>query len=198
MAGGKTLRDSAMADLIIKVCGLAELPKVSGYWDLFGSFVDPEWSAIERSDHIYFGRQIAFRCHDIIENVPGRVSPSVGHVTQWIQCVKEATADRHNPSILINCHLGLSRSVAAAAIAFAVIRADLDEVPKMLHTLSSKPWPNSRMLSIADDLLQLGGRLSSVGVRTRFETARCHPDWVRELAATDRRAEVLEVWDMSK
>ncbi len=192
-SGKEVLGKNVMANVDLRVCGLAELETVAGYWDLFASFADPGLTATTENTQISFARRAIFRFHDVIYEMPGRVQPSRSDIIRWIGYVRETSACS-SASILINCHLGLSRSVAAAAIVIGTIgNGDLRKVPETLFSLSPRPWPNSRMLAIADDLLNLKGKLSTAGFETRLETARRHPDWIEKLAATHRTPEVQEV-----
>jgi predicted protein tyrosine phosphatase len=184
---------AVMANFDLKVCGLVELESVSGHWHLFASFVDPNWLTNPGNSRLTFSQRAIFRFDDVICDVPGKVLPSRNDIGRWISNVREMDT-RGGASMLINCHLGLSRSVAAAAIAIVTLGpAELPKVPEILHSLSSKPWPNSRMLAIADEMLELNGRLAAAGLETRLETARRHPNWVDELSATHRAPEVEEV-----
>lgn len=63
--------------------------------------------------------------------------------------------------VLIHCHAGASRSPAAAYIALALLRpqASATALFNELMCIVPKPWPNSRMVAVADDLLGREGRL---------------------------------------
>jgi predicted protein tyrosine phosphatase len=179
--------------LTMRVCGLSTIPSVAGHWCLFASFLDPGYPNLEVHDGITFDRRAIFRFHDVIDRVPGCIEPSRDDVHRWIALVA-AMPIANQKSVLVNCHLGLSRSVAAAAIAYAVAKSeDLSALPNLLASLSPRPWPNRRMLAFADDILHLGGSLSEAGLATRLQTARLCPEWVEQLASTHRAPEVDEV-----
>ena len=63
--------------------------------------------------------------------------------------------------LLVHCHAGISRSTASAYIAlardFGLDRAD-DAFRALLRS-PVNPWPNRRLVSLADDALGARGRL---------------------------------------
>ncbi len=178
----------------MRVCGLSAIPRLSGRWHLFASFLDPGYPDPVIPDGVTFTDRAIFRFHDVIDSIPGFIEPSHGDVLRWIDRVNAMGLASQN-SLLVNCHLGLSRSVAAAAIAYATITRgqNLANLPTLLATLSPRPWPNRRMLAFADDILNLNGKLLDVGLATRLRTARLYPEWIEKLAATRRAPEVAEV-----
>lgn len=63
--------------------------------------------------------------------------------------------------LLCHCHMGASRSTAAAYIATALHAgpgAESQAFARLL-TIAEKPWPNLRMVSLADEMLGRGGAL---------------------------------------
>jgi predicted protein tyrosine phosphatase len=69
------------------------------------------------------------------------------------------SGERH---LLIHCHMGISRSTAAMAMLLAQAHPDEDEdaIAERLTTIRPKAWPNTRMMSFADEMLSRGGRLT--------------------------------------
>lgn len=63
--------------------------------------------------------------------------------------------------VLIHCEAGVSRSTAAALIIYACWLGPGLEHEAMERVIAQRPYaiPNRRMVKLADDLLQLGGRL---------------------------------------
>jgi len=64
-------------------------------------------------------------------------------------------------TVLIHCEAGVSRSTAAALIIYACWLGPGREHEAMERVIAQRPYamPNPRMVKLADDLLQLGGRL---------------------------------------
>jgi predicted protein tyrosine phosphatase len=63
--------------------------------------------------------------------------------------------------VLFHCHAGVSRSPAACLIALALHEGVGGETRafEALLRITRKPWPNLRMVRVADHLLGLDGRL---------------------------------------
>ncbi|NLR95526.1 protein tyrosine phosphatase [Rhizobium sp. P38BS-XIX] len=68
--------------------------------------------------------------------------------------------DRSTP-LLIHCWMGVSRSPAAALIAALAVHPELDDQTLVRHLRSASPFatPNTRLIAIADEMLQRKGRL---------------------------------------
>ena len=67
----------------------------------------------------------------------------------------------YSGKVLIHCEAGVSRSTAAALIIYACWLGPGREHEAMERVIAQRPYamPNRRMVKLADDLLQLGGRL---------------------------------------
>ena len=65
------------------------------------------------------------------------------------------------PRLLVHCHMGASRSTAVALVALAIAQGEHQEAEAFadLLKITSKPWPNPNVVSLADDILQREGRL---------------------------------------
>ena len=101
---------------------------------------------------------LAMEFHDIGEPREGLSPPTREHVGRLLEFL--AGWDQRS-TLLIHCWMGISRSTAAAAIALAQHRPDGDmtALAARLRQASPMATPNPLMISIADDLLQLDGRL---------------------------------------
>lgn len=104
---------------------------------------------------------LLLRFHDINEGEPA--GPAVDHVQQIIAFIDEVrAAGRQSPArLLVHCHAGISRSTASAYIALArdlgVDRAG--EAFRRLLRVTANPWPNHRLVRLADEALAANGRL---------------------------------------
>lgn len=89
--------------------------------------------------------------------------PAADHVDQIIGFIdRVCTESRRAPArLLIHCHAGVSRSTASAYLARArelgLDRAD--EAFRDLLRITVHPWPNRRLVQLADEVLSAGGRL---------------------------------------
>ena len=177
----------------IHVCSISALAVLRGHWTLFASFLDPDYNGLIVPAAITSPHHLIFRFNDVIGPLEGFVEPVKSDIERWIENVAPLPISVPN-SLLVHCHLGLSRSVAAAAIAYATgNKRDLAALPSLIGEWSPRPWPNSLMLEMADDLLDLGGTLPEIGCEVRRRTARRYPEWVDRLAMTHRSSEVDEI-----
>lgn len=101
---------------------------------------------------------LALEFNDIAEPRPGLSPPSREHVGQILHFLSEWNGEE---DLLIHCWMGISRSTAAAAIAMAHHDPEQDMVQLALSLRQASPTatPNPLMISIADDMIGLGGRL---------------------------------------
>ncbi len=89
--------------------------------------------------------------------------PTAGHVREIIAFADQVrSAHARTPArLLVHCHAGISRSTASAYIAlvrdFGVDRAA--DAFRALLRVTINPWPNRRLVSLADDALGAQGRL---------------------------------------
>jgi predicted protein tyrosine phosphatase len=86
------------------------------------------------------------------------IAPSEKHVAQLIEFVHGW--DQSAP-LLIHCWMGVSRSPAAAAVAILALNPDEDEfaLAQRLRKAAPHATPNTRVIEIADRLLERRGRL---------------------------------------
>lgn len=89
--------------------------------------------------------------------------PALAHIETSLGAIDRAVAAaRSGPArLLIHCHAGASRSTATAYLAL-VRQHGIDAAEAAfaeLLTLTNKPWPNRRIVALADELLAARGRL---------------------------------------
>jgi len=142
----------------IVVCPLSALDeklKTDGARTMI-AFSGPE-AVIERPAQI--DSYLALQFNDIAEPRDGLQEPTREHVEKIINFINHW--DQNTPA-LFQCWMGISRSTAAAAIAFAVLRSDIapDEIASRLRAASPQATPNPLMVRRADDILGFDGRFS--------------------------------------
>jgi predicted protein tyrosine phosphatase len=93
---------------------------------------------------------------DVNEEIGG---PAPGDVRRLIRAA-ESLAERSG-RVVIHCQAGISRSTAAAVIVYAVLLGEGCEEEAMARVLAAQELarPNRRMIALADEMLQRGGRL---------------------------------------
>ena len=151
---------------LLTVCGLEELEahrerRVTDVLSLLDPGT-PEPSAFDAyNDH----HRVTLRFHDIIEPQLGMTPPQPADVEAILKFGKDLegqepySGERH---LLIHCHMGISRSTAAMAMLLAQAHPDQDEeaIAERLTSIRPKAWPNSRMMTFADEMLGRQGRLT--------------------------------------
>jgi predicted protein tyrosine phosphatase len=104
---------------------------------------------------------LVLRFFDI--DLPEPEGPAARHVEEIVAFVDRLREDgrRFRPRLLVHCHAGISRSTASAYIALArdlgLDRAE--EAFDQLLRVTANPWPNRRLVGLADVALGAQGRL---------------------------------------
>lgn len=109
-------------------------------------------ASIDRTRHLFVGLS------DITQAMDGHVLPESAHVAQLLAFVE--AWDRRDP-LLIHCYAGVSRSTAAAYIAYCALQPDAceREIAQRLRQLSPTATPNARLIELADAHLKRKGRM---------------------------------------
>jgi len=161
-------------------------------------------TVVERPVCIAADRHLFISVSDICEPAEGMILPSDTHVEQLLAFVHGW--DRRAPMV-IHCFAGISRSTAAAFIAACALEPRQEEtaIAKRLRAASATATPNSRLISVADQLLCREGRMvaaiTAIG-RGAFATEgrpfelRLH-DQARDLGPRTRRRPVPKGWRRS-
>ena len=89
--------------------------------------------------------------------------PQGSHVEQiWDFIGRSYGAASQSPvRLFVHCHAGASRSTATAYLALLHrhgVNAAGDAFAELLQ-VTNKPWPNRRLVALADEMLQAGGKL---------------------------------------
>jgi predicted protein tyrosine phosphatase len=150
---------NAPAFPMLTICGIDELDGHQGRRVTHVlSILDPEWpepSAFQAFDPHF---RTTLRFHDAIEPGPGVLLPEKADVEAILAFGRGAS---EGPRLLIHCHAGISRSTAATLMIMAQAHPHEGEHELAERLLQTRPqaWPNSRMITFADDLLDRRGRL---------------------------------------
>jgi len=152
------------ARFAIKVGGLHSIPAIVPEFrptHLLG-ILDPPTPEPAIYDHDPHSRTtLLLRFQDIDASEPD--GPTAAHaekIIAFVDQVRRAHA-RAPARLLIHCHAGISRSTASAYIALARDRG-LDRAGdafRQLLRIAINPWPNRRLVWLADDALCAKGRL---------------------------------------
>lgn len=147
------------------ICGIDELASRSGHGITHVlSLVDPELPELEHFEAYGNMRRLVVKMHDIIEPKPGMVMPEPSHMKSILEFGHLVETESNSfGSLLVHCHMGVSRSTAAmtAIIAQAHPEESEDHVFETLRRIRPQAWPNSVMIQHADDQLGREGKLSA-------------------------------------
>ena len=104
------------------------------------------------------GRHLRIGVNDICDPAVGLLRPDAGHVEQLIAFGR--TWDGAAP-LLVHCFAGISRSTASAFVLACERNPDVPEltIARRLREVASHASPNRRIVSLADDMLERGGRM---------------------------------------
>jgi predicted protein tyrosine phosphatase len=182
--------------LRITICGIDELADHAGAGVTHVlSILDPvtpEPSAFAR-----FGphRRLELRFHDVIEDDrPGYVTPARQHIVDLLAFGQEMMrAGNRTPHLLVHCHMGISRSTAAAALMLAEAAPDRPpaEIVAEIARVREKAWPNLRMIELGDALLGRNGEIVRA-VRQRHRHMAAKLPQVADFMRASGRARELE------
>jgi predicted protein tyrosine phosphatase len=175
----------------ITICGLTELCEhaAAGISHVL-TIIDPDHP--DPKDFTSYGphARTVWRFHDIIKPAEGQVHPtedSVRRVLEFGEAAKRQPIDH----LLVHCHMGMSRSTAAAVILMVQDNPGR-ETDAFEHLAEIRPytWPNSLMLRHADALLRREGVLLEAMRRHHVRMARAYPNLAALLRGGERDAEV--------
>lgn len=109
--------------------------------------------------------------HDILEDMGARAAPREHHVESIIGHLKDWQPD---DALLVHCWAGMSRSTATAYIAACLHNphADEEEIGRALADASSTAFPNTRIVAIADEILERSGRMERAAKKIREDEGR--------------------------
>jgi predicted protein tyrosine phosphatase len=189
-------KNSVSSHFKITICGIDEL---FGYADAnvthVLSILDPGEPEPEAFGSFGEHRRLELRFHDVIEeSVPGYDPPQRHHIESLL-AFGRAIVDsdtQETPHLLVHCHMGISRSTAAAMLLLAEAKPDrspADIMAEIAH-IRSKAWPNLRMIEIGDFLLKLDGALVKAA-RERHHELACALPHVAEFMRENGRAREL-------
>lgn len=179
----------------LSICGVPELREFerAGVSDVL-SILDPGQD--EPEAFLRFGphRRTTVRFHDVVLATDGQTLPARDDVARILDFGIELNAARDASHLLVHCIAGVSRSTAATAILMAQANPGRER-DAFLELLKLRPraWPNSRMVALADDLLQRRGALKA-GLEAYYRAALRNYDGMADyIRSLEGRAHELPV-----
>src|ERR1700759_3583935 len=120
-------KNSATSPFKITICGIDELPEHSDAKVTHVlSILDPATPEPEAFGAYGEHARLELRFHDVIEaNVPGYDSPQPHHIEALLEFGRDLIAQPPGEAhLLVHCHMGISRSTAAALLLLAEAMPD--------------------------------------------------------------------------
>ena len=116
-------------------------------------------------------RHMRVEVHDILEDMENRSAPAENHVETLLSFLKEWRPD---DPLLVHCWAGMSRSTATAMIAACLHNPQADEalIGAALAAASPTAFPNTRIVAIADEMLERNGRMAKAAEKIRADESR--------------------------
>ena len=170
------------------ICGLDELigHQGRGVTHIL-SILDPEWPDPEAFQAYDPHVRATLRFHDAIEPGPDILLPQRADVEAILTFGRDAA---EAGGLLIHCHAGISRSTAATLMILAQAHPHEGEDELADRLLQTRPqaWPNSRMITFADELLDRNGRLMAATTGIYAAATRETPGAWRDHASAESRS----------
>lgn len=182
---------AALVPYDVTICGLAELCRhgAAGVTHVL-TILDPGWP--DPADFQAYGphQRTVWRFHDVIGEQDGMVPPQPSDVDAILN-FGSMVHDHPIEHLLVHCHMGISRSTAAATILLAQHNAGRErDAFDHLWRIRPRSWPNSRMIGYADAMLDRRGRLMAAMHEHHARVARTYPDFAALLRGGERADEV--------
>lgn len=181
---------------VLTVCGIDELP---GQRDRAVthvlSIVDPDLPELEAFASYAQHHRTTLRFHDIISAIPDQVMPHPDHVAAVLAFGSDFLARQEQDAqshLLVHCHMGISRSTAAMLTLMAQANPDeeAEDLFRRLVEIRPQAWPNSQMISFADEQLGRGGDLTAALRRHYGRQLRVQPKYTEWMTMLGREAEL--------
>lgn len=143
----------------IHVCSLFDMPHYAGTLrpGFLVSAIQPEFQP-DTPPEVHSSRHHRMAVHDIMGPAFGSVHTEHEHIERLIDFLRAWSVS--DESILIHCYAGISRSTAVALLAL-FIKSQCGELDAAMVLREAAPHakPNQLIISLADELLALNGRL---------------------------------------
>jgi predicted protein tyrosine phosphatase len=193
----RILKDIPMKTLNLPkryICGIDELAARSGHGITHVlSLVDPELPEMEHFESYGSMRRMVLKMHDIIEPKPGMVMPDPSHMKSILEFGHLVETESNSfGSLLVHCHMGVSRSTAAMVAIMAQAHPEEEEehVFETLRRIRPQAWPNSLMVAYADDQLGRNGKLNAALRHHYGHQIKAKPDMGAWMSDLGRKKEV--------
>ena len=188
-------KNSGTSPFKITICGIDELVDYSDAKVTHVlSILDPTTPEPEAFGAYGEHAKLELRFHDVIEkDVPGYDSPQPHHIEALLEFGRDLIAlPPGEGHLLVHCHMGISRSTAAALLLLAEATPDRPAKDMMAEIagVRDKAWPNLRMIEIGDHMLGLKGDLVRAVRDRHHQMARALPQVADYMRCSGRGREL--------
>jgi predicted protein tyrosine phosphatase len=178
----------------VVICGLDEIGcTLDGGVTHVISILDPDFDEPAGVVQAAGRNLLRLRFHDVIERLPAMSPPEPSHIAAIVEFGK-AMRSHAAPRLLVHCHMGISRSTAAAIILLADHGGDAEAAVDRVTAIRPGAWPNLRMVELADRLLKLETRLIRAVRRHHARVLIRRPE-LRDIFIAHGRAREVEGLD---
>ena len=186
-----TVQDTA--SIRLSIAGLSEISDFeSRDVSHVVSLIDPEEPAPPSLPALQARSHLMLRMHDVIDEHLNLRAPNAADVEDLVTHADRIASDRID-HLLVHCHMGRSRSTAAAAIMLYRLGAGTPgEIFGHIAAIRDPIWPNSRMLSLADDMLDTGGALLAACRPIYRDVADRHAKWIAPFVHSTRMRDLTD------
>lgn len=185
-ASGESQRNGRLGrvpvdNLTLSVMGLEEISSVLLESVTHAvSLVDPGQPLPETLDVVAAEQRMVVYAHDALDGAEDRKVPSYEDAVALCHFA-DALNVRPHAHLLVHCHMGRSRSPAAAAIMLLRLGGlSPREALRRVRAVRDPIWPNATLLAHGDRLLGLGGTLIAACEEVYRDVMEKHPLWVAD------------------
>jgi predicted protein tyrosine phosphatase len=178
----------------LTICGIAELGSYEGHGVTHVvSILDPG-TPLPPAFHSYPDHvRLDLTFDDIIEESEDEVPPGRADVERVLAFGRTMLARSVEvPHLLVHCHMGISRSTAAAALLIAQAEPETPAEAIIARIAAQRPkaWPNLRMIEFGDAILGRQGTLVAAVRARHYALGQTQPEVVRFMASVGRHREI--------
>ncbi len=145
----------------LTICGVEEIAghRETGVSHVL-SILDPDFPPPPAFGSFGEHKRLDLRFNDIIEDIAGRIAPQRDHVERVLAFGRDLVSEP-GARLLVHCHMGISRSTAAAALMIAQAHPERSAADVFGEIVRIRPqaWPNLRIIELGDALLGRNGAL---------------------------------------
>jgi len=143
------------------------------------SLIDPGTELPRFFQSLGNGRHLVIEVHDVLDSNEGKRAPTREDALALCRYA-DALDGGHMSHLIVHCHMGRSRSAAAAAILLVRLGYSPTEAFRHVRATRDPIWPNWTLLEHGDDVLDCGGELCQACRDVYWQIREAFPKWVED------------------